>query len=71
MCTQTLPRAVEEAFDRADARAVLPRDVGKRINVEIAGEEDAALARRERAQVALDALGEQPRGRWHPAASNG
>ena len=61
MCTQTLPRAVEEAFDRADARAVLPRDVGKRINVEIAGEEDAALARRERAQVALDALGEQPR----------
>ena len=61
MCAQTLPRTVEEAFDRADARAVLPRDVGKRIDVEIAGEEDAALARRERAQVALDALGEQPR----------
>ena len=61
MCAQTLPRTVEEAFDRADACAVLPRDVGKRIDVEIAGEEDAALARRERAQVALDALGEQPR----------
>ena len=35
MCAQTLPRTVEEAFDRADARAVLPRDVGKRIDVEI------------------------------------